>query len=474
MHFSTWGVVGLLALAAAGQPASAADIPLRASAVHASAVHSWAGIYLGGHAGYGRARAEITDIQDYSFADASFPGFKYAFNHRGFLGGMQAGYQVQSGAAVVGVEIDVAFSGLKTAFINPVRANPSGESFAAKIDWFSTARLRFGYAIDHFLPFVSIGAAAVSVVNRFNDPLDNSFSVVSGVKWGFAGGGGIEYMIDDRWSVRGEYLYLRLLRESGNFNDGFGCCLFDWNNDLHVGRVAVNYRFPTAKQPATAATLPVKAPAARAPALHLWAGPYAGVHVGYGSARTEIVDVDDYSISAAPVTFPGLKFWFDHGGILGGGQIGYLAQSGVLVYGGELDIAFSGMKTAFMNPMQIPPPNESFAAKVDWFSTARVRLGYAIDRFLPFGSIGVAAVKLENRYNDPVDNTFSIVSGVKWGWAGGGGLEYALDSRWSVRGEYLYVRLKKQSADAFDGFNTFRFDWKNELHIGRFALNYRM
>lgn len=241
MKIATLGLAGALALAAWAQPASAADIPVKAAPAPAPAVYSWAGFYFGAHAGYGWARAEIFDVQCYCMALNGIPRV-FGFNYDGFIGGGQVGYLWQQGNLVYGIELDASYSRMKTSFPSPLFAPIFGESFSAKVDWFATGRVRVGYAFDRWLPFGTVGIAAVKMEDRYNDPLDDRFSVVSGVKWAPTGGGGIEYAISRNWTVRAEYLYVRLFTSQGNFAQYPPCCAFDWKNHFHVARGAINFR----------------------------------------------------------------------------------------------------------------------------------------------------------------------------------------------------------------------------------------
>jgi outer membrane immunogenic protein len=69
---------------------------------------------------------------------------------------------------------------------------------------------------------------------------------------------------------------------------------------------------------------------------------------------------------------------------------------------------------------------------------------------------------------------------VRVGWTLGGGLEWALNNNWSVKGEYLYANLGKQSfTSSFTGPNpppawtiSHSAKW-DSLQIIRLGLNYR-
>jgi hemoglobin/transferrin/lactoferrin receptor protein len=89
--------------------------------------------------------------------------------------------------------------------------------------------------------------------------------------------------------------------------------------------------------------------------------------------------------------------------------------------------------------------------KLDWRASLRGRLGYAYDRYLIYGTGGVAFLKedqVRTQYQ-PVDSTRpwgnstelfkESASGIRVGWTGGAGFEYALTSNWSLRGEYQFT-----------------------------------
>ncbi len=158
--------------------------------------------------------------------------------------------------------------------------------------------------------------------------------------------------------------------------------------------------------PAFAADMPTRGPvykAAPAAALFNWTGFYIGAHGGYG--------------------------WGDFGGFnddggFGGGQIGVNYQFAPnWVWGVEADIAGSGQKDDFLGAN----------VKTDLFGTARLRLGYAVDRTLVYGTGGLAWAS--TKFNDGAssDKQTNI------GWTIGAGLEYAFAPNWTAKVEYLYA-----------------------------------
>jgi outer membrane immunogenic protein len=71
---------------------------------------------------------------------------------------------------------------------------------------------------------------------------------------------------------------------------------------------------------------------------------------------------------------------------MAGLTFGYNAQSGSMVYGFEADIDAAWMKTTNWGA----PPCVTCELQLRYFGTARVRLGYALDKALPYLTAGLA------------------------------------------------------------------------------------
>ena len=221
--------------------------------------------------------------------------------------------------------------------------------------------------------------------------------------------------------------------------------------------------------PAMAADMPVKTPAPLMAAVYSWTGFYVGGHLGFGWGRSSINDIDNLCLGVSNCPNPPDRYHFD--GIIGGGQAGYNWQTGNLVFGAEADFSFSGMKET----TGLIRTTLTLATKIDWFGTARLRLGYAADRALFYVTGGLAYANVENSFLDVGCGTpcVLVASDVKFGWTAGGGLEYAFAPNWSVRAEYLYVDLEKSKGISDRCSPGCRFEWENRFHIARAALNYR-
>jgi outer membrane immunogenic protein len=102
-----------------------------------------------------------------------------------------------------------------------------------------------------------------------------------------------------------------------------------------------------------------------------------------------------------------------------------------------------------------------------WLGTARGRIGYAFDRFLPYFTGGAAFGEVKGSVLG-----FGSFSETKVGWTAGGGLEYAFVDNWTAKLEYLYVDLGKTNCNAAcSGGNPF--DVTFGTNVVRGGVNYK-
>jgi outer membrane immunogenic protein len=238
-----------------------------------------------------------------------------------------------------------------------------------------------------------------------------------------------------------------------------------------------------------AADMPVKARPAPPPSYFSWAGLYVGGHVGFARSANDnsTADLTVFGGFFAP---PGLPFDTGGNGFLGGGQVGYnweVNQSWLI--GIEADVSgtrVNGSQT--YNP--IPPGPGGFAAppsfvtmsrNVDWLASLRGRLGFTWDRWLVYGTGGVAWSHADyfgqdSRGGGGNTDTASF-SKTSTGWVAGAGLEYALAPNWSIRAEYLYYntagvsQVGAQTPAAPPIIANFNWD-RTKLHVVRLGINY--
>ncbi len=213
---------------------SAADLPTKAPAYNAPApiAYSWTGWYVGGNVGGAWSRSDVSTSVPCSAACAYFsPANAAAINANGgskisgngAIGGIQAGYNVQSGSFVYGLEADINFLSAKTSrslAIAYLLAPTNGNIFTdeVKANWIATLRPRIGVLVGGILPYVT-GGLAVTTIKHTHGVTENFFGTFCGfcnidpasetskTKLGWTVGGGAEWAVGGNWSVKGEYLY---------------------------------------------------------------------------------------------------------------------------------------------------------------------------------------------------------------------------------------------------------------------------
>jgi outer membrane immunogenic protein len=180
---------------------------------------------------------------------------------------------------------------------------------------------------------------------------------------------------------------------------------------------------------AQAADMPIKPPYYKGQqsvvAYYNWTGFYAGINGGYSWGDAKFTSSAGTS-STAPR------------GFLAGGTVGYNYQSGAWVFGLEGDLDWADLNHTNASVAC----GTSCVIKDTWLGTARGRVGYAFDRWLPYLTGGAA---FGNVY---VGNSVGAVSSTKTGWTAGVGLEYAFLGNWTTKIEYLHVDLGSANCSA--------------------------
>ena len=195
-------------------------------------------------------------------------------------------------------------------------------------------------------------------------------------------------------------------------------------------------------------------------ATNTWTGFYAGINGGYGwgSGGNTISYFDglDQSARAQP-----------QGGF-GGGQIGYNYQTGSFVFGVETDFQGAGISNSVTGTTA---NGFDFTSKesIDWFGTARGRLGFAVGNALLYGTGGFAYGNVNQRASNDV-NVFASNT-TQTGYAAGGGIEYKFNPAWSLKAEYQYIDLGSQKLTDNLGNTTNPLD--TNFQTARIGLNYR-
>ncbi len=191
-----------------------------------------------------------------------------------------------------------------------------------------------------------------------------------------------------------------------------------------------------------------------------WSGFYIGANAGIGFGRidgtTTLGNGTSSPISAAESADQSLA------SILGGAQAGYNHQfANGFVLGLEGDFAWTRLqdgKDVISNENAILFQRKMLEARLDysfdWLSTVRARAGFANDRWLVYGTAGVAFLgeKEERTQYRAITASLQVPAGTftmpffteeasntRTGFAIGGGAEYAISDNWSLKAEYLFT-----------------------------------
>ena len=215
---------------------------------------------------------------------------------------------------------------------------------------------------------------------------------------------------------------------------------------------------------AYAADLPVRAPPPPPPPVLSWTGCYVGINGGGALTRSQSLLYTE--------TFGGAAFFPAAGGAaefgslpsrsggFGGGQIGCNLQTGLFVFGGELDAQAartSSNVTTAITPYLAPGGVISIATaqRIDYFGRARGRagitfgwfgggyrgpggfsLGGPILLYVP-GGFAYAGVREGFVSTDNFGFTAATVgNNGRVGYTIGGGIEWMFLPNWSIKGEY--------------------------------------
>jgi outer membrane immunogenic protein len=192
---------------------------------------------------------------------------------------------------------------------------------------------------------------------------------------------------------------------------------------------------------------------------HNWAGLYVGGFLG----GVHALWIDDFYRNQ------------NHGhaelpidGIAGGGWVGYnMYVSPHWVAGVEADLGLS-------NASEVTEvfDNDTTYASVNHFGSLRGRLGYAMDNVLLYGTAGLAFANLTEDLQKGRNPGEQLVRDnmYHWGYALGGGAEYAFSDRWIGRMEYLYSHF---SQDSFRNAQEQLAEFNNSLHQVRVGMSYK-
>ena len=213
-----------------------------------------------------------------------------------------------------------------------------------------------------------------------------------------------------------------------------------------------------------------------------WTGGYIGANIGYGWADFE------QGLDAEVPFLLNLneEFDTDGDGVVGGAQAGFNWQAGQFVLGIEVDVQAAdvdGTANRFFDfgGNGAADLDANVSTEIDWFGTARGRIGFVpTERLMIYGTGGLAfgettssasyeAQLLATPYADSASST-----DMRTGWAAGAGAEYAFTDNWTLKLEYLFVDLGDETfLNLEDDFFDADFTSDVTLQTVRLGVNYK-
>ena len=211
--------------------AQAADLPTRKAPpvpVFVPPPFTWTGFYIGVNAGgiWGTGNTRTTPLRKQISRSSNNVNYgSLGTGASGFIGGGQAGYNFQSGAAVFGIETDfdgTSMSKSKSIVGQTFRLENGASDFfttnaSARMNWLGTTRGRVGFVAtpDNRLMFYGTGGVAYGGGNAHVNLFDNTRGWAwngskSDTRVGWTLGAGVEYAITNNITIKGEYLYYNL------------------------------------------------------------------------------------------------------------------------------------------------------------------------------------------------------------------------------------------------------------------------
>jgi hemoglobin/transferrin/lactoferrin receptor protein len=211
---------------------------------------------------------------------------------------------------------------------------------------------------------------------------------------------------------------------------------------------------------------PTPLPFGPPPGSERWTGLYIGGHFGYGFGSIEgTTTTGDGSANDIAATESADQ---SPANMLAGGQVGYNYQfRNGLVLGVEADFSWTHMtdyKEAAATEAASLIDNHALQARTDysfdWLATVRGKAGYAWDNLFLYGTAGVAFLQeteTRTQYRSSsasaslpawrtTDNFFvESADATRTGFTIGGGAEYALTDRWSIKLDYAYAGFGAES-----------------------------
>lgn len=194
-----------------------------------------------------------------------------------------------------------------------------------------------------------------------------------------------------------------------------------------------------------------------------WSGLYMGVSAGWSLANVEhYYDRQNGNNDHGQV-------WINANGYNVAGFFGYNHMlSNNFVIGAEAELGFLGLDEEEI----VIKDDDVLRIDTGLFGTARLRAGYAFDRFMPYVTGGVGFVDIENNGGNPANAArYNVNQDVQFALAVGAGVDYAFTDYLIGRLEYLHLNTPKY----WDrNLENEAMAWDNDINLIRAAISYKL
>lgn len=221
------------------------DVP--APMPEAAPQFDWSGPYLGLHGGAGWSNAD--SAYNNPFFNPPTCGIAFGWgcpvdvDPAGAFVGVQAGWNFIFGnGLMLGVEGDWSYASLSDSGDGPFAGGAFSTHIDLEVDQMATIQARIGWTMGRWLPFATVGWGWAHAERSAFNPVFLGPVAVSDTNWhdGLTLGAGVEYAINDRWSIKGEYRFFNGGTETYGLGFAGGTAI---DLDIHTARFGVNFRF---------------------------------------------------------------------------------------------------------------------------------------------------------------------------------------------------------------------------------------
>jgi opacity protein-like surface antigen len=413
--------------------------------------HDFSGAYVGASLGGHMATVSDTDV--------SYSKFGSTYDHLSYgpLAGFQAGYNIQNGAAVYGIEADLLWAGGNRKFDQARPGSTAEYTFNSGLNWKGALKARSGVAAGNMMMYVLGGLAFANYDSDVFDVEQSETFDASGTHLGMIVGGGMEYAISPNLTTRLEATYTAM---SGDTVVGTsGSRLMRAHAQDFAVTMGVNYYIGDRSEEGSGAIAPTTD----------WSGIYAGLQLA--------------GIHNMNKTFD--RVYDDHGGdydlpSFGAGAgvaLGADFQHDRYVFGVVGDFAVASNKESDADISE----ERKFESELNWQATLRARSGLATGNSLIYLTGGLALADANSASLDLGTPAESFeFDKVRFGGVAGIGVEHKISENISLATEILYTRYLSQSDGngdtcnvSFGGTEPCEQDTKDSTVTAKIGLNYR-